>query len=97
MVESPSEYQNGGRTSNTIKTSRQKDVNEEKKRKREDKCWEKDNQMLNTHIPYGPEMTKSPHIHVNKSFHHIKDNCVILHSPTEKGNGCYDGVNQINR
>lgn len=68
-----------------------------KKRKREDQSWEKDDQMLNVHIPYGAETMKSPHIHVNKSFHRIKDNCIILHSPTEKGNGtgrkiCYEHV-----
>ena len=43
--------------------------------------------MLNAHIPYGPDTTKSPHIHINKSFHCIQNNCIILHSPVEKGNG----------
>ena len=58
-----------------------------KKRKREDKFWEKDDQMLNMHISYSPDATKSPHIHINKSFHRIQDNCIILYSPIEKGNG----------
>ena len=48
---------------------------------------ELDDQMLNTHIPHGPEATKSPHIHIHKSFHCIQDNSIILYSPIEKGNG----------
>ena len=34
--------------------------------------------ILETHIPYGPITNKSPHIMVNHWFHRLKKNCILL-------------------
>ena len=46
---------------------------EYEKMKKEDKYWEKEDKILFTHIPYNDDVTKSPHILINKWFHRLKN------------------------
>ena len=54
-----------------------------KRKKKETKYWAKEDELLLTHIPYGGESTKSPHILINKWFHRLKKNCIVLKNPRE--------------
>ena len=57
-----------------------------KRTKKETKYWAKEDELLLTHIPYGSESTKSPHILINKWFHRLKKNCIVLKNPRENDN-----------
>ena len=57
----------------------------QKQMKRENKYWAKEDNILHTHIPYDGTSTKSPHILVNKWFHWLKSNFIVLKSPWENG------------
>ena len=48
--------------------------------------WDKEDEILESHIPYGGDATKSPHILINKWFHRLHANCIILKKPCEEGN-----------
>ena len=50
------------------------------------KYFKNHDDILNTHIPYGPMANKSPHIMVNHWFHRIKDNCILLRIKGENNN-----------
>lgn len=54
----------------------------EKKGKR---FWDKEDAILNNHIPYNGLSNRSPHILINKWYHRLRDNCIILKSPKEIG------------
>ena len=54
-----------------------------KQMKKETKYWVREDELLLTHIPYSGDSTKSPHILINKWFHHLKKNCIILKNPRE--------------
>ena len=56
-----------------------------KKTKRDEKKWLKEDQILLTHIPYNCDSTKSPHILLNKWYHRLSDNCIVLSKPREIG------------
>ena len=56
-----------------------------KKIKREQKKWDNEDQILETHIPYNWDSTKSPHILINKWYHRLSNNCIILSKPRETG------------
>ena len=56
-----------------------------KKLKREEKKWFSEDQILLTHIPYNCDSTKSPHILINKWYHRLSDNCIVLSKPREIG------------
>ena len=58
---------------------------EYKKIKKENKYWAKEDEILRTHIPYNGDGTKSPHILINKWFHRLKKNCIVLKDPREEG------------
>ena len=54
-----------------------------KKLKKEEKKWSNEDQILLTHIPYNCDSTKSPHILINKWYHRLSDNCIVLSKPRE--------------
>ena len=47
--------------------------------------WEKEDKILASHIPYNSMSTRSPHILINKWFHRLSDNCIVLKKPREVG------------
>ena len=51
--------------------------------KKETKYWVREDELLLTHIPYSGDSTKSPHILINKWFHRLKKNCIVLKNPRE--------------
>ena len=42
------------------------------------KYFKNHDDILETHIPYGPIANKSPHIMVNHLYHGLKDNYILL-------------------
>ena len=42
------------------------------------KYFKNHDDILDTHIPYGPVANKSPHIIINHWYHRLKDNCILL-------------------
>ena len=54
-----------------------------KRMKKETKYWVREDELLLTHIPYGGDTTKTPHILINKWFHRLKKNCIVLKNPRE--------------
>ena len=51
------------------------------KRKKEikhEKYFKKHDNILESHIPYGPTANKSPHIIIKKWYHRVKENCIQL-------------------
>ena len=56
-----------------------------KKHKKVMKYWAKEDKILETHIPYNNMSTRSPLVHINKWFHRISDNCIVLKNPREIG------------
>ena len=61
-----------------LSLSKSRQICRDKKRDHED-------QILETHIPYNWDLTKSPHILINKWYHRLRDNCVVLKNPRESG------------
>ena len=53
--------------------------------KKEKNYWTKEDDLLLTHIPYNGQSTKSPHILINKWFHRLKKNYIVLKTPREIG------------
>ena len=64
---------------------RRKSVRTKKIRKEKHHC-ERESEILESHIPYGSDATKSPHILINKWFHRLRDNSIILKKTCEEGN-----------
>ena len=57
-----------------------------KRTKKEKKYWDREDEILASHIPYDGDATKSPHILINKWFYRWRENCIILKHPHEEGN-----------
>ena len=49
-----------------VERDRRKSVRTKKKNRKEKSYWEKEDEILGSHIPYGGDATKSPHILINK-------------------------------
>ena len=56
-----------------------------KKIRKEKQLWNREDQILETHILYKWDSTKSPHFLVRKWFHRLQANCIILKNPKEFG------------
>ena len=56
-----------------------------KKMKRENKHFDQEEQIIESHIPYNYASTKSPHILINKWIYRLQKNCIVLKNPSEQG------------
>ena len=56
-----------------------------KKSKKKKKYFKREDHILDTHIPYNGDATKSPHILIQKWFHRLRENCIVLKMPQEEG------------
>ena len=48
--------------------------------KRENMYWDKEDEILLSHIQYNFDSTKSLHILINKWYHRLQDNSIVLKS-----------------
>ena len=65
---------------------RDKKMSEKNRRKKKgERFWEKEDRILDSHIPYNGISNRSPHILINKWYHRLCDNCIVLKPPTEIG------------
>ena len=61
-------------------------VPKKKKNRKEKSYWDKEDEILGSHIPHGGDATRSLHILINKWFYRLRGNCIILKNPCEAGN-----------
>ena len=57
----------------------------QQKIRKEKNYWDKEDEILESHIPYGSDGTKSPHILINKWFHRLRGNCIALKIHVKRG------------
>ena len=66
-----------------IDRDRHRSIHHKKNKKKEFRA--KEDQILESYIPYDGDATKSPHILINKWYYRLRENCIILKNPQEDG------------